>query len=216
LKINICKVKFDDLNLTPRYGEKLRGYLGNKYKEIDLLHNHDQDKFIYRYPLVQYKVTDNIPMMIGINEAANIVAKIGIDDDEFILDNKKYDSFQKQIIKSELEFGTTDDYVEYEFTSPWIALNQMNINKYKKYNNVEKEEMLKKIIIGNIISLSKGLNYTVDKKISTWINFYEIKVMLKGIKHIAFKGNFKVNFNIPDYLGIGKSVSRGFGTIKRV
>lgn len=24
-------------------------------------------------------------------------------------------------------------------------------------------------------------------------------------------GDFKVNFNIPDYFGIGKSVSRGFG-----
>jgi hypothetical protein len=33
---------------------------------------------------------------------------------------------------------------------------------------------------------------------------------------IGFLGNFSVNFEIPDYWGIGKSVSRGFGTIKRV
>jgi len=30
---------------------------------------------------------------------------------------------------------------------------------------------------------------------------------------IGFLGKFQVNFNIPDYLGLGKSVSRGFGTI---
>jgi len=30
---------------------------------------------------------------------------------------------------------------------------------------------------------------------------------------IGFKGNFMVNFEIPDYWGIGKSVSRGFGTL---
>ena len=39
---------------------------------------------------------------------------------------------------------------------------------------------------------------------------------MKGISHIAFSGRFKVNFYIPSYLGIGKSVSKGFGTIKRV
>jgi hypothetical protein len=33
---------------------------------------------------------------------------------------------------------------------------------------------------------------------------------------IGFLGNFSVNFEIPDYWGIGKSVSRGFGTVKRV
>lgn len=215
MKINICKVIFNDLSLTPRYGEKLRGYLGNKYKEIDLLHNHNEAGFIYRYPLVQYKVIDGIPMIIGINQATNIIARIGIDDDEFIFDDQKYQAFQKKIVKYELEFGVTDDYIEYKFISPWISLNQSNIKKYKDYTNIDKEEMLKKILIGNLLSVSKGLNYTVDKKINAWINLKEMEVMIKGIRHIAFKGNFKVNFNIPDNLGIGKSVSRGFGTVKR-
>jgi hypothetical protein len=32
----------------------------------------------------------------------------------------------------------------------------------------------------------------------------------------GFKGMFAVNFELPDYIGLGKSVSRGFGTIKRL
>ncbi len=31
----------------------------------------------------------------------------------------------------------------------------------------------------------------------------------------GFMGTFSVNFEIPDYWGIGKSVSRGFGTVVR-
>lgn len=31
----------------------------------------------------------------------------------------------------------------------------------------------------------------------------------------GFLGTFSVNFEIPDYRGIGKSVSRGFGTVLR-
>ncbi|MBU1206820.1 MAG: CRISPR-associated endonuclease Cas6 [Proteobacteria bacterium] len=33
---------------------------------------------------------------------------------------------------------------------------------------------------------------------------------------IGFPGKFSVNYEIPDYWRIGKSVSRGFGTVKRV
>jgi hypothetical protein len=33
---------------------------------------------------------------------------------------------------------------------------------------------------------------------------------------LGFLGSFSVNFEIPDYWGIGESMSRGFGTIKRV
>jgi CRISPR/Cas system CSM-associated protein Csm3 (group 7 of RAMP superfamily) len=32
----------------------------------------------------------------------------------------------------------------------------------------------------------------------------------------AFSGEFMANFHIPDGLGIGKSVSRGFGTVKLI
>ena len=88
MDIDICRVVFEDLEFTARYSEKIRGYIGNKYRENDLLHNHIEDKFIYRYPLVQYKVILKKPTVIGIGEGANIVARIGIADDELILDGK--------------------------------------------------------------------------------------------------------------------------------
>lgn len=33
---------------------------------------------------------------------------------------------------------------------------------------------------------------------------------------LGFLGRFSVNFDIPDYWGIGKSVRRGFGTVKKI
>ena len=29
-------------------------------------------------------------------------------------------------------------------------------------------------------------------------------------------GDFQINFHLPDYIRLGKSVSRGFGTIKKI
>lgn len=216
MNLDICMVVFNDINLPARYSEKIRGYLGNKYKDIEVLHNHLDDKFIYRYPIVQYKVLNEVPIIIGINEAANLVASIGVTDDKLIIDEIEYDTFKKQIIKTSISYGYTEDYIEYEFLTPWIALNQKNSLEYLKSNSVEREEILKRILIGNIISMSKGLGYTVNEKVDCYINLKEKEVRLKGIKHIAFTGKFKINFNIPDYLGIGKGVSKGFGTVKNI
>jgi len=44
------------------------------------------------------------------------------------------------------------------YTSPWLALNERNYEQYQKLENwAKKKELLEKILIGNIISMSKGL-----------------------------------------------------------
>ena len=201
--------------MKPRDSEKIRGYLGNKYDELDILHNHKNDKFIYRYPKVQYKIIKNKPIILGINEGSNIISNIGINDDMLIIGDKPINTFEKKISINNNEYGIANDYIKYEFLSPWIALNQKNIDIYRNSSDMEKEEMLKKILIGNIISMSKGLNYTVSDQVKCWVNLRKVDVNIKDIKHIGFMGEFKVNFNIPDYFGIGKNVSNGLGTIKR-
>ncbi len=65
--------------------------------------------------------------------------------------------------------------------------------------------------------MSKGLGYTVPEPIKANIlKIREVSTSLKGTPMLGFLGEFSVNFEIPDYFGLGKSVSRGFGTVKRV
>jgi len=99
-----------------------------------------------------------------------------------------------------------------------LALNEKNYAKYLKLKIwKEKKEFLAKILIGNIISMSKSLDYTVPAPIKADMqNIREVKTSLKGLPMIGFLGNFSVNFEIPDYFGLGKSVSRGFGTIEKL
>ena len=215
MKLNICRLELLNIKMKPRDSEKIRGYLGNKYEELDILHNHKNDKFIYRYPKVQYKIIKNKPIILGINEGSNIISNIGINDDMLIIGDKPINTFEKKISINNNEYGIANDYIKYEFLSPWIALNQKNIDIYRNSSEMEKEEILKKILIGNIISMSKGLNYTVSDQVKCWINLRKVNINIKDIKHIGFMGEFKVNFNIPDYFGIGKNVSNGLGTIKR-
>ncbi len=214
MEIDYSLVGFKNLELKQSQAVKLRGFFANLYEDNKLVHNHNGRNVIYQYPKVQYKVIDSIPTICGVEEGVNIIRTIGYEVDSIKIDNETLEVFQKRIEFSRELFGMAKDYVDYKFITPWMALNQKNAIKYEKFNDIEKGELLKQVLIGNILSLAKGLNYTVEEKIYVWIDLEEISVNFKNIKMKAFKGKFRTNFVIPNYLGIGKSVARGFGTVK--
>ena len=218
VKIEVFKMTYTDLNLNKKDTPKIRGFFGNKFRDIDYMHNHNEDnKLFYRYPLVQYKVIDNKPIVIGINEGAEALKTNNIFlEDELLIGDTVVSSSQQSIFNEQLSLGETDKLHTYDFVSPWIALNQKNISKYIKSDEIDKEELLKSILIGNIISMCKGLGYTINDRIKIKLNLDETTVSLKGTKMLAFNGSFTVNFEIPDYFALGKSISRGFGIIKKV
>jgi len=197
---------------------QLRVFFAAKFNEYILLHQHKTDKFIYNYPLIQYKMLDNIPTIIGINEGTEVLEEIYDKYDSLKLGEQEYKIFQREIIIKEQKFGVSPNFYTYQFLTPWLALNEKNYEKYQMLGVwAERKELLEKILIGNIISMSKSLGYTVPAPIkANIIKLKKVKTSLKGIPMLGFLGTFSVNFEIPDYWGIGKSVSRGFGTVKRV
>ena len=104
----------------------------------------------------------------------------------------------------------------YRFISPWLALNEKNYEIFKGASLTERRTLLTSILIGNLLSISKNLGYEVPDTIRVEIELHPLKVFYKNIPLIGFKGLFESNFQIPDYLGVGKAVSHGFGTVKLV
>ena len=212
-----------DIKLRPSQIHKFRGFVGNVFKDHDLIHNHDEEgKPIYRYPLIQFKLIDKSPAIIAItNKAVNIFSELFMKLNQIDIEDTIIPVYEKDLKVEDVEFGYSDEIYMYEFVSPWIGLNQ---NNFKKYCNIDgacqsgKNQILKKVIIGNILAMSKYLDYRLskDQKIMTEHKLKEKKVNLKVKTMKGFSGIFKTNFLIPDYLGIGKSVSRGFGAVRRV
>jgi len=220
MNVEILKLTIDiDTTLRPRHAEKIRGYLANLFWGNPYAHNHlGNGKFIYRYPCVQYKVLGNTCLLIGFNEGSKIIEKTFHDLKTINLDGTVEDILSKTLESYLSSFSITSDKNKYTYLTPWLALNEKNYEKYQKFGTWEKKkELLEKILIGNIISMSKSLGYTVPAPISATIDrMKKVRTSLKGTPMLGFLGTFSVNFEIPDYWGIGKSVSRGFGTIKRV
>ncbi len=208
------------IRLNPSQIHKFRGFVGNLFRDDDLIHNHDVEtgKVIYRYPLIQFKLIDRTPAIIAVtDEAVKSFASLFMILDRIKIDDIEIPVYEKDLKIEDAEFGYTNEIFMYKFLSPWIGLNQNNYQIYMKTaDKADRDYMLKRALIGNLLSMSKSLNYWIDKEITADVRVREEMVNLKGKSMIGFTGVFKTNFMIPDYLGLGKSVSRGFGTVKQI
>ncbi|MDA8242151.1 MAG: CRISPR-associated endonuclease Cas6 [Nitrospiraceae bacterium] len=199
------------------YAFSLRGFIGRQFPQLELLHNHSTDNTcIYIFPRVQYHILNGHAMIIGIEEGVDAVKLIESSLLQLSMQREVYKVIEKDGIESEIDYGITG-LKEYSFLTPWLALNEKNYEKYQRMGTwAERKELLESVLIGNIISMSKSLGYTVSEPIkATMGQMKEVPTKLKGTPMLGFLGTFSVNFEIPDYWGIGKSVSRGFGTIRR-
>jgi len=220
VEIEIIKLTIEvDKQLSISDAGKIRGFLGYLFWNNPYAHQHESDgSFVYRYPCIQYKVIEGACYLIGFKEGIEIVKK-AFNELKSININGRWDEILIKGLENYKEsFSLASNQVTYSFLTPWLALNEKNYEKYQKYGSREKrKELLEGILIGNLLSMSKSIGYTVTEPIRTEIkNFKEVGTRLKDVPMIGFLGTFSVNFEIPDYWGIGKSVSRGFGTIKKI
>lgn len=217
INIQILTLKlFSDSDVSGS-ASQLRGFFATKFNEYVLLHQHEANKVIYRYPFVQYKIINKVPIVIGIEEGANVLKEIYDKYDTIKLGNNVYNICEKEIMLQNAEFGETKEFHTYKFITPWIGLNQENYHKYYGLKNSEERiDFLRRILIGNILSMSKSFDYSVLEPLKCDLHVRAEKTSLKYVSHMGFTGKFHMNFKIPDYIGVGKSVSRGFGAVKEI
>ena len=217
MDVKVFRVSFEldkKGNIKPA---QLRGFFATKFNEYVLLHHHKPDGFLYQYPFVQYKVVDRKPMVVGINEGADLLIELFNDYDSLKLGEEWYRIVEKEVSYEVAEVGYVEKAIPYSFVTPWAALNQENYMKYYMLkNSLERNEFLAKTLVGNLLSFSKAIGYSVPERLECGVKVYPKKVSLKKVHMMAFTGSFQVNYQIPDFFGIGKSVSRGFGVVKRM
>ena len=217
MQIQIARISFPEIELHQHYGHKLRGYFGNLFMEKSpLLHNHyDDGKLRYKYPLVQYKVIDKTPMLVGLAEGAELLLELFTQIKTLELEDLKFNIYSKNI-KSELFEPRIleSKYFHYSFKSLWMALNQTNYRKFTRLlPGAEQTIFLSKILIGNILSFYKGIGYTAEQKIQSLPNVKPKTTTFRNKRMTGFSGEFYCNAFLPSHIGIGKLVSRGFGTV---
>ncbi|MDP8322658.1 MAG: CRISPR-associated endonuclease Cas6 [Candidatus Stygibacter australis] len=215
----MIKLEFTTVGFNVSDLPKLRGFFSRHFSENIEFHNHLPDgSFSYKYPVIQYRVIKGHPALIGIKEGIELIKSLFFELDELIINERKYQLPEKEIMLKEQELGECEEFISYRFASPWMALNQDNYILYREKNKVEQQQFLKLLLRENLKSLCKGFGYWIEdiENVKVEGYFKEKLVNFKNRKMVCFTGEFTTNFKIPQYLGIGKQSARGFGVVERV
>ena len=210
--IDVCYA-FLEVNSNEIPTTNLRGFLGYLFVNDPEFHHHSESS--YHYPLVQYKKIKDRLLVLGLNEYAKHVFERISNLDKVVAEKEKYKISSVEL--STQSFEICQQECEYEFLSPWIALNQKNYKTFKDLGRDERTAFLEKIFTGNILSALKGLGIRVDFRIEARIKKLDpVQTKVHGNEFEGFYGKVLTNVALPNYIGIGKSVSKGLGVLNKI
>jgi hypothetical protein len=210
----LCLEPEHPLRFSP---DDLRTFLNKNLAEYSALHKEDAAGSLHRYPVLQCKQVKGDLMAIGISQGAGCLRELTHDKATLGAGESACRITSRDpAVRSEL-FGITETPGTYEFQTPWLALNQQHAKKFYDLNGKpQRDAFMHTLLTTQLNTLAKSLDYEMTSPVSceAKVRFKRERIERENV--MVFLGKFRTNLHIPDYLGIGRSVSQGYGTIKRI
>lgn len=155
-------------------------------------------------------------MLIGFEEGADLLISLFLKIRELDIEGEYYPISAKNIHQTRCELTVNQQLYNYTFETLWMALNQDNHRKYIHLDVTQKKEFLNRQLQNNILSFYKGVSFRVNENIMGVVQLEEKQTKFKDQQMLAFSGRFTTNAYLPEWVGIGKAVSRGFGAVRQI
>ena len=182
-----------------------------------LYHNHTgDDTFRYSYPLIQYKRLNGKAAIVCIDEGIELVGELLLELPVSIMIGTREEKCHiEKIITNEVPVSMQNECVSYRLHR-WLPLNSKNYSLYQDTESlVERIQILERVLIGNILSFLKGVGIHLEHHLELHITNItnQRPATYKKVKLMAFDIEFRVNIQLPPYIGIGKNASVGYGVL---
>jgi len=218
-KLRILSVTFD----TPIEPWELRAFRGAVAAKAgyqhEHFHNHDSESggYHYRMPLIQYKQDHGRPMLVCLNEGIEELHHFFSQPDWTLdLNGRSAPVRIHKLDVKQFSLSVQDKSFRYHIRQ-WIGLNEDNYGTYTRLTGiVERLFLLEKVLLNQVVNLLHQLGHEPEQQVSLkLLNLKDERwVSFKGIKVLAFSMEFETNVALPDYMGLGKGCSSGWGVIK--
>ena len=218
-KVKVLIVRFSN-EITREEIPLFRGAIVNATENADLLfHNHLEDaRLRYACPLIQYKRINQKAVIVCIGEGTDAIGQF--------FSSCNFDvMLGERPVKLEVESVNAHQHLiqlwDGEFTyriRRWLPLNGENYEAYCREDSLAaRYAMLERLLTANILSFAKGVGVHFDGQVIARISHMDEPRLqyYKGVKLMSFDAEFKTNVSLPDYIGLGKGVSLGMGTVVR-
>lgn len=197
-----------------------RGAINGAMENANVLfHNHlEGNRLLYAYPLVQYKRINGHAAIVCLGEGTEAIGQFFAQARFDVVLGERSVHLEVESVKAYLVLlQPWDSQFTYRIHR-WLPFNKENYEAFCKEESLAARcAMLERLLVANILSFAKGLDIYFDKTVTVSLtNLSEpMVVYYKGVKLMGFDAEFKTNVSLPDYIGLGKGVSLGMGTVVR-
>lgn len=184
--------------------------------ENSLFHNHQNEKLRHSYPLVQYKRVNGYAAIMGIDEGADIVEQLSACNSFNCQLGYRKMNMKISAIHSEKTVISPCDTIQRYKIHRWLPLNSGNYQEYQTMRGLgDRINILEKVLIGNILSFTKGINQYIKSPLTCELVQLEDvgTITYKGVGLMCFNAHFETNMLLPEFIGLGKSASINHGMI---
>lgn len=219
--LKVLTISFD----TPIKPWELRQFRGALSESVGYdkshFHNHDNQNggFHYRYPLIQYKYHNHKPMLVCLNDGVEEMQHFFTKSDWTLnMKGREVDMKIDQLNMRQYRVDILENSFRYHIRN-WIPFNSENYKIWQNLESItEQSAFLETLMANHIVSFCYGVNSKPENRIEVKITELETpkSVSFKRLKMLCFSAVFRTNLSLPDFVGLGKGVSMGFGTVRRL
>jgi hypothetical protein len=223
-KLRTLAVTFDT-QLQPWEIPRFRGAVAHKVGlEHDWFHNHNNATggVYQRYPLIQYKIetskTAMRPMLLcieqGVEEAHHFFSQ---PDWGMSIGGRQHDMRIHKLNVHQHTLQLWDHTFKYRIHK-WMAFNPDNWAVYNNLRGIAAQyHYMEQVLTSHILSFASGCDWHIEPQFQVvitnlikeeWVEYNEVKVK-------AYTLEFECPLSLPDFVGLGKGVSVGFGVVRR-
>lgn len=183
-----------------------------------LYHNHtDGDGFRYKYPLIQYKRIKGKAAIVCVEDGVEQIGQfLTQENTNYHIGNRNVCMSVDAMLPRRMLVQIWESEFRYRLNR-WLPLNGENYKRYTSSDSaVGRMQLLERILKGNILSMCKGLGINLEKEIKVSIGNMSDSYLVrnKETKLMAFDIEFTSNVSLPNYIGLGKNASIGYGVVE--
>jgi len=194
---------------------QVKGVIMNQFPDeeiVPMLDGSYRQKFLY--PRVQVKILNEQIYIVGINEGVDSIKAIAKKMDFLDFGNITFQILDNEIEEHQNRFQPVTKLIRYRFVTPWVALNQTTGYRYRNLNNADRVNFLNRLLGQNIVFMAREMGMELEENIFTKVTLSSLfPRQVDENNWGAFDGEFRANFVLPNYLGIGNGITRGYGTL---
>lgn len=179
---------------------------------VPLINGSYRERFLY--PRVQVKILNEQIYFVGIKEGVDPIQSIVEKLKTMNFGNITFEVDGVEVEMVENRFSAASRLIRYTFLTPWIALNDTNLSKYRYMYGDERVKFLSRLLSQNIVFLAKEMGLELQTKIYSKLGLETLyPKMVDDGQMGAFQGEFRTNFVLPNFLGVGNGITKGYGVL---